>query len=259
MARIVLITGGSRGIGAATARKAASAGYSVAINYCHDHEAAAALVGELQSSGTTAIAVRGDVSSHDDIVSVFDSVSEQLGVPTTLVNSAGINGGHSRVEHFDSRVLERLMKVNVIGTMLCCREAARRMSTANGGKGGAIVNVTSMAGTIGGRPGSSHYAATKAALDSFTMGFAKEVATEGIRVNAVRPGVTLTDMTAAVRDDPEVRRNVVATIAMNRAAEAEEMAAPIIWLLSDEASFISGSRLDASGGGFVIAAGTKGE
>ncbi|MGI9426675.1 MAG: SDR family oxidoreductase [Hyphomicrobiaceae bacterium] len=257
MAGIVLITGGSRGIGAATARKAASAGYAVAVNYRQDDEAASALIRDLQSSGTVAIAVQGDVSSQDDIVRVFDSVSEQIGVPTALVNSAGISGGHSRVEDFDSAVLEQLMKVNVIGTMLCCREAAKRMSTANGGSGGAIVNVTSMAGTIGGRPGSSHYAASKAALDSFTMGFAKEVATEGIRVNAVRPGVTLTDMTAAVRDDPKLRRDVVATIAMNRAAEPEEMAAPIVWLLSDEASFISGCRLDASGGGFVIAASTK--
>ncbi len=258
MSGIVFITGGSRGIGAATARKAAEAGYSVAVNYRQDRDAASALVSDLRSSGISAIAVQGDVSEQDDVVRMFDQIGDQLGAPAALVNSAGVNGGYSRVEDFDSAALEHLMKVNVIGTMLCCREAARRMSTANGGTGGTIVNVTSMAGTIGGRPGSSHYAASKAAIDSFTKGFAKEVATEGIRVNAVRPGVTLTDMTAAVRDDPEVRRNVVATIAMNRAAEPEEMAAPILWLLSEEASFISGCRLDASGGGFVIAASTRG-
>ncbi len=257
MSGIVLITGGSRGIGAATARKAVAAGYAVAVNYRQNDDAADALVSELRSAGGMAMAVRADVARQEDIVQLFDEVSERLGSPTALVNSAGTSGGHSRVEQFEGEALERLMKVNVVGTMLCCREAARRMSTANGGSGGAIVNVTSMAGTIGGRPGSSHYAASKAAIDSFTKGFAKEVATEGIRVNAVRPGVTLTDMTAAVRDDPEVRRNVVLTIAMNRAAEPEEIAAPIVWLLSDEASFVSGCRLDASGGGFVIAASTK--
>ncbi len=255
----VLITGGSRGIGAATALKAAEAGYSVAVNYRRDENAASVLVRDLKSSGISAISVQGDVSEQGDIVRMFDQVDAHLGSPIALVNCAGVDGGYSRVEDFDPANLELLMKVNVIGTMLCCREAARRMSTANGGNGGAIVNVTSMAGTIGGRPGSSHYAASKAAVDSFTKGFAKEVAGEGIRVNAVRPGVTLTDMTAAVRDDPEVRRNVVATIAMNRAAEPEEVAAPIVWLLSNEASFISGCRLDASGGGFVISASTKGK
>lgn len=256
MPGILLITGGSRGIGAATARRAVASGYAVAVNYQRNEEAAASLVSDLTSGGGTAIAVRADVGRPGDVVRLFQHVTERLGSPTAVVNSAGVSAGYSLVQDFDHDALERLMKVNVIGTMLCCREAAKRMSTKNGGQGGAIVNVTSMAGTIGGRPGNSHYAASKAAIDSFTKGFAKEVATEGIRVNAVRPGVTLTDMTAAVRDDPTIRRNVVSTIAMNRAAEAEEIAAPIMWLLSDEASFISGCRLDASGGGFVIAAST---
>jgi NAD(P)-dependent dehydrogenase (short-subunit alcohol dehydrogenase family) len=175
------------------------------------------------------------------------------------VNSAGVTNGHMPVADLDPVALESLLRTNVIGTMLCCREATRRMSTARGGAGGAIVNISSMAATIGGRPGNSAYAASKAAVDCFTVGFAKEVGPEGIRVNAVRPGVTITDMTSAVRDDPEVRRSIEATIGMRRTAAADEIAAPILWLLSDEASFVSGCLLDASGGGFVISASTSGK
>jgi NAD(P)-dependent dehydrogenase (short-subunit alcohol dehydrogenase family) len=148
--------------------------------------------------------------------------------------------------------LEELFRVNVVGLILCCREAARRMSTARGGAGGSIVNVSSMAATIGGRTGKSHYAASKAAVDAFTVGFAKEVAAEGIRVNAVRPGVVATDMTAAGLRDPETRAEIEATIPMGRVGTPAEIANAILWLLSGEASFISGARLDASGGGFVI-------
>jgi NAD(P)-dependent dehydrogenase (short-subunit alcohol dehydrogenase family) len=156
------------------------------------------------------------------------------------------------VAELEQGALERLLAVNVIGTMLCCREAVRRMSTAHGGAGGAIVNVSSMAAIIGGRPGRSAYAASKAAVDSFTVGLAKEVAREGIRVNAIRPGMTLTDMTDTVRRDLDRRAQIAATIAMNRCAEAEEIAQPILWLLSDEASFVAGAILDASGGGFML-------
>ena len=163
------------------------------------------------------------------------------------------------VSDLDKATLDLLMNVNVIGTMLCCREASRRMSTTKGGLGGAVVNVSSMAGTIGGRPGNSAYAASKAAVDAFTVGFAKEVGTQGIRVNAVRPGVTITDMTSSVRDNIEIRKNIESTIAMKRTANVNEMAAPIMWLLSNDASFISGCRLDASGGGFIIGASTSGK
>jgi len=246
-----MVTGGSRGIGAAVSHRAGAAGYAVAINYCRQKQIAERLAADLREAGGTAIAVQGDVAIETDIVRMFEDVSDRLGPPSALVNSAGI-GGHAAVAEFHGAALEQLMRVNVIGTMLCCREAARRMSTARGGAGGTIVNVSSMAGTIGGRPGASHYAASKAAVDAFTVGFAREVATEGIRVNAVRPGVTLTDMTSAVRDDPVLRRQITATIAMNRAAEPDEIAAPIMWLLSDEASFVSGCLLEASGGGFVI-------
>jgi NAD(P)-dependent dehydrogenase (short-subunit alcohol dehydrogenase family) len=248
----ILITGGSRGIGAATARLAAARGYGVAVNYLARADAAEALVGEIAAAGGTAAAFQGDVSQEADVVRLFAQVEQDLGPLVALVNSAGINGGKSRVADFTADQLDRLMAVNVVGTMLCCREAVRRLSTGRGGPGGAIVNVSSMAATIGGRPGSSHYAASKAAVDAFTVGLAKEVAAEGIRVNAVRPGVTLTDMTDPLRHDATLRSEVAATIAMNRVATAEEIAAPILWLLSDEASFVSGCCVNASGGGFVI-------
>ena len=170
---------------------------------------------------------------------------------THLVNSAGI-GLNARVADFDAAALERLFTVNTVGLMLCCREAARRMSTKRGGKGGVVVNVSSMAGTIGGRPGASAYAASKAAVDSFTMGFAKDVALEGIRAVSLRPGMIETEMTEKTLADRAVREAIESTIAMGRVGQAEEIANAIVWLLSDEASFISGVTLDASGGGFVF-------
>jgi NAD(P)-dependent dehydrogenase (short-subunit alcohol dehydrogenase family) len=254
MSGVLLITGGSRGIGAATARLAAARGHAVAINYRAEAERAAALVGEIEAAGVKAIAVQADVARQEEVERMFAEIDERLGRATALVNAAGISGGPpTRVAELEQGALERLLAVNVIGTMLCCREAVRRMSTVHGGAGGAIVNLSSMAATIGGRPGRSAYAASKAAVDSFTVGLAKEVAREGIRVNAIRPGMTLTDMTDAVRRDPDRRAQIAATIAMNRCAEAEEIAQPILWLLSDEASFVSGAILDASGGGFMLA------
>ena len=252
MSKVILVTGGSRGIGAAVSFKAAQLGYKVVINYRRDRNAADQLLNKLTSAGKYAIAVQADVSNEADVVRMFEDVTEQMGSLSALVNSAGVGGKHMLVADFDRENLELLMKVNVVGTMLCCREAARRMSTNSGGTGGSIVNVSSMAGTIGGRPGNSAYAASKAAVDSFSVGFAKEVGTQGIRVNVVRPGVTLTDMTSNVRDNADIRKSIESTIAMNRTAEVDEMAAPILWLLSKEASFISGSCLDASGGGFLI-------
>lgn len=255
--RTLLVTGGSRGIGAAVARRAARDGYAVAVNYRSDRPAAEAVVAEITAAGGSAIAVRGDVGREADVVAMFDEATRRLGTPTALVNSAGVSNGRVMVAEFDAGALENMLRINVIGTMLCCREAARRMSTLAGGPGGAVVNISSMAGTIGGRPGASSYAASKAAVDAFTVGFAKEVGTQGIRVNSVRPGVTLTDMTSAVRDNPAIRRSLEASIPMNRVAAADEVAAPILWLLSDQASFVSGCRLDVSGGGFVIGATTS--
>ncbi len=251
MGGVCVITGGSRGIGRATAGLAAAAGHAVAVNYRNDEAAAAAVVQGIERAGGRAVAIRADVASPSDIVRLFEEAERALGPVTALVNSAGISH-HGRVAELEAEGLRRLMAVNVVGLMLCCREAVRRMSTAAGGTGGAIVNVSSMAATIGGRPGASAYAASKAAVDAFTTGLAKEVAAEGIRVNVVRPGVTLTDMTSAVRDDPELRRSIAASIAMQRVAEPEEVAEAIVWLLSDKASFVAGSHLNVGGGGFLV-------
>lgn len=253
MTGILLITGGARGIGAATARLAAERGYAVAVNYERTRDHAEALVAAIEGAGGRAIAVQADVAQEDQVARMFRTVDDRLGRLTALVNSAGINGGPEiPVAELRQASLERLLAVNVIGTMLCCREAVRRMSTVAGGAGGAIVNVSSMAATTGGREGRTAYAASKAAVDSFSIGLAKEVARAGIRVNVLRPGLTLTDMTDRVRRDPKLRARIADTIAMNRCAEPEEMAWPILWLLSAEASFISGALLDGSGGGFMV-------
>ena len=254
MAGVLLITGGSRGIGAATARLAAAEGYQVAVNYRMRGDAAEAVVAEIETAGGRAAAFQGDVAHESDVERLFAEVEARFAPPAALVNSAGISPGKRAVADFEADQLARLIAVNVVGTMLCCREAVRRMSSRRGGRGGAIVNVSSMAAVTGGRPGSSHYAATKAAVDAFTIGLAKEVATEGIRVNAVRPGMTLTDMTEPALGDPAVGSAIAATIAMNRVAAPEEIARPIVWLLSEAASFVSGCCLDASGGGFMIGA-----
>jgi NAD(P)-dependent dehydrogenase (short-subunit alcohol dehydrogenase family) len=248
----LLITGGASGIGAATARLAAARGHKVAINYRSRAEQARKVAADIVAAGGQAVALPGDVAHEAEIARLFEAAEQALGPVTHLVNSAGIDGGTSRVEDFDGAVLDGLFRVNVIGLMLCCRAAARRMSTRHGGQGGVIVNVSSMAATIGGRPGKSHYAATKAAVDSFTMGFAKEVATEGIRVLSVRPGMTETEMTEQALADPATRAAVSATIAMGRVGRAPEIANAILFALSDEASFMSGVTLDCSGGGFVF-------
>ena len=250
----MLVTGGGRGIGAAAAKLAAGRGYAVAINYERAQGRAETLAAEIEAAGGKAIAVQADVAQQDQVERMFGEVDQRLGRLTALVNSAGIDGGAATpVAELEQAPLARLMAVNVIGTMLCCREAVRRMSTARGGQGGAIVNLSSMAVTIGGRAGRTAYAASKGAIDSFTIGLAKEVAREGIRVNALRPGMTLTDMTDAVRQDADLRARIADTIAMNRCADPVEMARPILWLLSEEASFISGALLDGSGGGFMLA------
>ena len=249
---VLLVTGGSRGIGAAAARLAAAAGYRVAVNYRAQGEAAKTLVTEIEGAGGTAIAIQADVSSERDIERMFARLDERFGRIDALVNSAGVGGNQGAVAGFDAAVLERLMRTNVIGTMLCCREAVRRMSTAAGGRGGAIVNVSSMAATIGGRAGSSDYAASKAAVDCFTVGLAKEVGALGIRANALRPGMTATDMTENIHRNPARLEEISSSIAMRRMAAADEIARPILWLLSAEASFVSGACLDASGGGFLI-------
>ena len=247
----LLITGGASGIGAATARLAAERGHKVAINYRSRDAQAKKVVADITAKGGQAVALPADVSREADIVRLFDAAEKALGPITHLVNSAGI-GLNARVADFDAAALERLFTVNTVGLMLCCREAARRMSTKRGGKGGVVVNVSSMAGTIGGRPGASAYAASKAAVDSFTMGFAKDVAPRRHPGRVAAAGHDRDEMTEkTLADRPSARRSK-STIAMGRVGQAQEIANAIVWLLSDEASFISGVTLDASGGGFVF-------
>jgi NAD(P)-dependent dehydrogenase (short-subunit alcohol dehydrogenase family) len=252
MAKNVLITGGASGIGAETARRAASRGYRVVINYRSRAQQAEALAAQIVRGGGHAVALPGDMALEADIVRLFEQSERALGPISHLVNSAGIGGGRSRVADYDCATIARLFAVNVTGLMLCCREAARRMSTKHGGQGGAIVNVSSMAATLGGRPGSSAYAASKGAVDAFTKAFGREVADEGIRVNSIRPGMVLTEMTEGRLNDPAFRSGIEATIPMRRVGQSHEIAEAILFLLSDEASFITGAMLDAAGGGYVI-------
>ncbi len=250
MKGICVITGGARGIGRATARIAARDGWDIAIGYRERADAADAVVAEVRALGRRAQSFKADVADEAQVVQLFERVESALGPIGAVVNSAGI-AFHNRVEALDASQLTRMFEVNVIGLMLSCREAALRMSTARGGAGGAIVNVSSMAATIGGRPGASTYAASKAAVDVFTTGFAKEVGPEGIRVNAVRPGVTDTDMIERLRS-PAVRAAIEAGIPMRRFGEPEEVAEAVVWLLSEKAAFVTGAHVNVAGGGFVI-------
>ncbi|KAF0219070.1 MAG: Short chain [Geobacteraceae bacterium] len=252
MSNVLLITGGASGIGAATARLAAEKGFSIAINYRTRQQDAVRLVEELKETGVRAIAVQADISRPEDVERLFRTVDDKLGLITALVNSAGIGAARTRVEETDPAVLQKLFNTNVLGLILSTREAVRRMSTVRGGRGGVIVNLSSMASTIGGRPGATLYAATKGAVDAFTVGLAKEVAPEGIRAVAVRPGFTITEMTAGAVEDPQLLEEISATIPFGRPGRVEEIAKPVVWLLSEEASFISGAVLDISGGGFMV-------
>ena len=251
----VVITGGSRGIGAAIARAAAKAGHQVLITYVREEAAAESVVDDIRSWGGSAETCRADMGSEGDISHLFEEVDARLGRLDALVNNAGVSS-HTTAAEADTTEIRRLLEVNVLGVMLTSRAAIRRMSTKRGGAGGSIVNISSMAAFAGGRPGATHYAASKGAVDLFTLALAKEVADEGIRVNAVRPGVTETDMVGGLRTDAVARSAVEATIPMGRLGTAEEVAAAALWLLSDEASFVSGARIDVSGGGFVVGAAT---
>lgn len=252
MSKILLITGGASGIGASTARLAADAGWDIAINYRSRAEQANALVEEIKAKGRRAIAVQADVADPADVEHLFLAVDRELGRLDALVNSAGIGSGPAAVRDTDFERLDRLFRTNVYGTVAACREAVKRLSTKSGGKGGVIVNISSMAATIGGRPGASLYAATKGAVDAFTVGLAKEVAPEGIRAISVRPGFTQTEMTERAAKSPGIAKAIAETIPFGRLGRVEEISKPIVWLLSDEASFISGARIDISGGGFLV-------
>ena len=251
MTKTLLITGGASGIGAETARRAASRGYNIAVNYRSRDAQAKHVVAAVEAKGGKAIAIKADMASEADIVRMFEETTRAFGPVTHLLNSAGISS-RARVDEYDAKVLAHLFATNVTGLMLCCREAAKRMSTKHGGKGGAIVNVSSMAATLGGRSGSSAYAASKGAVDAFTKGFAREVAAEGIRVNSLRPGMVLTEMTEGRLREAAFRAGIESSIPMRRVGEAHEIAEAVLWLLSDESSFITGAMLDAAGGGYII-------
>jgi len=242
--RILVVTGGGRGIGAETARLAAQRGYAVAVNYRENRAAAESLVKTLEGK---AIAVQGDVASEADVVRLFETVDRQLGHVTALVNNAGVVDRGTRVAEMSAARLERMFAINVTGSFLCAREAVRRMSTRLGGAGGAIVNVSSIASRLGGSGEYVDYAASKGAIDTFTVGLAKEVGPEGIRVNAVRPGIIRTEIHLASGDPARVER-IGATSPLQRPGEAVEVARAILWLLSDEASYMTGALVDVTGG-----------
>ncbi len=243
----VLITGGSRGIGAATALHAARAGYDVALTYVSEPDAAHRVVAEIEALGTRALAIQADVASEADVVRAFGAVDQAFGPLDALVANAGITGRFSRVDEVDTALLERVLAVNVTGAFLCCREAIRRMSTAHGGRGGAIVTVSSRAAVLGSPGEYVHYAASKAAVDTLTRGLAKEVGPEGIRVNAVAPGPIQTDIHAR-NGRPERLAAMAGTIPLRRPGTSDEVAAGILWLLSPEAAYVTGAILDIGGG-----------
>jgi NAD(P)-dependent dehydrogenase (short-subunit alcohol dehydrogenase family) len=241
---VMVITGGSRGIGAATAKLAAERGYAVCVNFLQDRKAAEKVVKQLKSK---AVAVQADTSKEADVVRLFATVDKELGRVTALVNNAGIVAKQSRVESMDAGRIERMLAVNVLGPLLCTREAIKRMSTRHGGKGGAVVNISSGASRLGSPGEYVDYAASKGAVDTMTIGLAKELAADGIRVNAVRPGFVHTDIHAAGGEPNRIER-LRDSIPMKRGGEPEEIARAILWLLSDEASFSTGAILDAAGG-----------
>jgi len=243
----LIVTGAGRGIGAAVSKMAGARGFAVAVNYTKNALAAADVVRHIVSSGGRATVIQADISREADVLRLFEAAEQELGQVTGLVNNAGITGGFARVEEVTSATLTEVFAVNVIGAMLCAREAVQRMSARNGGRGGAIVNISSRAAQIGGAGEWVHYAASKGALDTFTLGLAREVATEGIRVNAVAPGHVLTELHAA-SGDPERPTRLAPTIPMGRAGTPEEIAEAVLWLLSPAASYTTGTILAVSGG-----------
>lgn len=242
MSKVMIVTGGGRGIGAATARLAAERGYAVCVNYLRNRDSAEKLAKEIDG-----IAVAGDVSLERDVLHLFEEVDRALGRIGVLVNNAGVVALRSRVEDMAPARIERIFAVNVLGSFLCAREAVKRMAKRRGGSGGVIVNVSSAAARLGSPGDYVDYAASKAAIDTFTIGLAKEVAADGIRVNAVRPGVIHTEIHAASGDPARVAR-IAETAPLKRGGQPQEVARAILWLASDEASYTTGAILDVTGG-----------
>lgn len=245
--KVLLVTGGSRGIGTAICRFGSKAGYRVAVNYAANQDAADALVAEIEAAGGEAFAVKGDVGSEADIVAMFEAVDRAYGRLDAFVNNAGIVDVKARVDEMDVSRLERMMRINVVGSFLCAREAVKRMSTRHGGSGGSIVNISSAAATLGSPGEYVDYAASKGAIDTFTIGLAREVALEGIRVNAVRPGIIDTDIHASGGQPDRVER-FRDLLPMKRAGTVDEVAGAVLYLLSDAASYTTGAILNVSGG-----------
>jgi len=243
----LIVTGASRGIGAAIATLAGEHGYAVAVNFATGATEAKKVVEEILAGGGRAVAIQADVSHEQDILRLFETAERELGPITALVNNAGITGGFARVEEVSSAAIARVLAVNVSGTILCSREAVRRMSTRRGGRGGAIVNISSRAAHTGAAGEWVHYAASKGAIDSFTIGLAREVATEGIRVNAVAPGLVDTGLHAA-NGEPGRLQRLMGTVPMARPGTPREVAEGVIWLLSPAASFTTGAILEIGGG-----------
>ena len=247
MKRVAIVTGAGRGIGAATAILAASRGYAVCVNYRRSADDARDVVKAIVDAGGRAVAVAADVAVEEDVVRLFETAARELGPVTALVNNAGILERQMRVEDMDAARLRRVLDVNVVGSFLCAREAVKRMSTRHGGMGGAIVNVSSGAARWGSPDEYVDYAASKGAIDTMTIGLSKEVAAEGIRVNAVRPGLVITGIHAAGGEPGRVER-MKSSVPLGRGGMPEEVATAILWLLSDEASFTTGAIIDVSGG-----------
>jgi NAD(P)-dependent dehydrogenase (short-subunit alcohol dehydrogenase family) len=247
MGKVVVVTGGSRGIGAATAVAAAHRGYDVCVAYRQREDAAEAVVARCVAAGVRAMAVAADVCGEADVVRLFSTVDERLGAIGALVNNAGIVDRQIRIADIDAARVERMLRVNVVSAFLCAREAVRRLSIKRGGSGGSIVNVSSRAAVLGSPGEYVDYAAAKAAVDTFTVGLSKEVAAEGIRVNAVRPGLIHTDIHASGGEPDRVER-LCGGVPLGRGGQPEEVAAAVLWLLSDEASYVTGALLDVGGG-----------
>jgi NAD(P)-dependent dehydrogenase (short-subunit alcohol dehydrogenase family) len=245
--KILLVTGGSRGIGAATARAAGREGYRVIVNYVSDEKAAHEVVSGIEKAGGKGEAIKADVGRDEDIARLFETIAKKFGRLTHLVNNAGIIGRAGPLADADPVTMRKVIDLNVTGAILVAREAIKQMSTAHGGKGGSIVNVSSMAAALGAPGEYTWYAASKGAIDSFTVGLAREVAKEGIRVNAVSPGLIETDIHAA-GGQPDRLQRLAHLTPIGRAGSAEEVAAAILWLLSDEASYVTGSNVRVSGG-----------
>lgn len=247
MKRVALITGGSRGIGAATASRLAGLGYDVAVTYENAAAAAEKVVADAKAKGVQARAYQMNVSEEDQIVDLFRRIDNDFGRIDALVNNAGITGPAGRIENISGQDLARVLQINIFGSLICAREAVRRMSTKHGGRGGAIVNVSSAAARLGSANEFIHYATSKGAIDTFTLGLARETADEGIRVNAIRPGLIETDIHATAGLPDRVER-LAPSVPMKRAGSPEEVAETIVWLLSDQASYVTGTLLDVAGG-----------